>query len=76
MKIYEKSFARIAYSQEVRDGLFMSASLEYSERSPLVNNTNYVMFGNRNRSFTSTTHSSLTLMATGSGSWIEVSRNN
>lgn len=53
MKIYEKSFARIAYSQEVRDGLFMSASLEYSERSPLVNNTNYVMFGNRNRSFTS-----------------------
>lgn len=53
LKIYEKSFARVGYSQEVMDGLYMSSSLEYSERTPLFNNTNYVMFGNNDRAYTS-----------------------
>lgn len=53
MKIYEKNFARIGYSQEVSDGLFMSASLEYSERAPLFNTTNYLLFGSNERAFTS-----------------------
>lgn len=53
LKIYEKSFARIAYSQEVSNGIYMSTSLEYAERRPLFNTTNYVIFGQDNRSFTS-----------------------
>lgn len=45
LKIYEKTYARIGYSQEVTNGLYMSSSLEYARRSPLTNTTDYVMFG-------------------------------
>jgi hypothetical protein len=53
LKIYEKSFARIGYSQEVSNGIYMSTSLEYAERKPLFNTTDYVMFGRDDVSFTS-----------------------
>jgi len=53
LKIYEKSFARVGYSQEVSNGIYMSTSLEYAERTPLFNNTNYVIFGQEDRAFTS-----------------------
>ena len=53
LKIYDKTFARITYSQEVRNGVNMSFSLEHATRRPLFNTTNYVMFGSDNRSFTS-----------------------
>lgn len=45
LKIYEKSFARIAYSQEVTNGIYMSGGLEYANRKPLFNTTNYVVLG-------------------------------
>lgn len=53
LKIYEKSFARVAYSQEVSNGVYMSTSLEYAEQTPLFNTTDYVMFGRDDVAFTS-----------------------
>jgi len=53
MKIYETSFARAAYSQELVNGIYLSTSLEFAERTPLFNTTDYVMFGRNDRSFTS-----------------------
>ncbi|WP_439131749.1 DUF5686 and carboxypeptidase regulatory-like domain-containing protein [Polaribacter sp.] len=41
MKIYEKEFARIGYSEEITNGVFFSTSLEYANRKPLFNTTNY-----------------------------------
>lgn len=45
LKIYEKTYGRISFSQEAVNGLFLSASLEYANRKPLFNTTNYVTFG-------------------------------
>jgi hypothetical protein len=53
MKIYEKSFARAAYSQELVNGIYLNTSLEFAERKPLFNTTNYVMFGRDDVAFTS-----------------------
>ncbi|WP_159950112.1 DUF5686 and carboxypeptidase regulatory-like domain-containing protein [Polaribacter septentrionalilitoris] len=41
LKIYEKSFGRIAYSEEIKNGIYFSSSLEYANRKPLFNTTNY-----------------------------------
>lgn len=41
MKIYEKEFARVGYSEEIMNGVFFSSSLEYANRKPLFNTTNY-----------------------------------
>lgn len=53
IKIYEKKFAKISYSQEAVNGIHLSSSLEYAERKPLFNTTNYVMFPQKNVSYTS-----------------------
>ena len=53
MKIYEKDFAKVSYSQEVINGLQMSSSLEYANRKPLFNTTDYVMFPKSNVDYTS-----------------------
>ncbi|QMU63206.1 MAG: carboxypeptidase-like regulatory domain-containing protein [Flavobacteriaceae bacterium] len=45
LKIYEKTFTRVSYSQEAVNGVFLSTSLEYANRKPLFNTTNYVLFG-------------------------------
>ena len=52
LKIYEKTYSRIAYSQEVTNGFSMSGSLEYANRKPLFNTTDYVTLG-RNIAFQS-----------------------
>ena len=41
LKIYEKSFGRIVYSEEIKNGIYFSSSLEYANRKPLFNTTNY-----------------------------------
>ncbi|MHB0755229.1 DUF5686 and carboxypeptidase regulatory-like domain-containing protein [Polaribacter sp. M15] len=41
LKIYEKEFARIGYSEEITNGVFFSSSLEYANRKPLFNTSNY-----------------------------------
>ena len=45
LKIYEKSFSKISYSQEILNGLYISGSLEYASRKPLFNTSNFVVFG-------------------------------
>ncbi len=51
MKLYEKNFIRMAYSQEATNGLFLYGSLEYAERSPLFNTTEYSM-AKRHKNYT------------------------
>ena len=41
MKIYEKEFAKIGYSEEIKNGVYLSSSLEYANRKPLFNTSNY-----------------------------------
>ena len=41
MKIYEKEFVRIDFSEEITNGVYLSSSLEYANRKPLFNTTNY-----------------------------------
>ncbi len=53
MKIYEKTFAKASFSQEVTNGVHMSSSLEYADRKPLFNTTDYVMFPKSDVSYTS-----------------------
>ena len=45
LKIYEKTYSRIGYSQEVTNGVYISGSLEYANRKPLFNTTDYVTLG-------------------------------
>ena len=40
-KIYEKEFAKITYSEEIKNGILFSTSLEYANRKPLFNTNNY-----------------------------------
>lgn len=41
MKLYNKEFVSISYQQEVANGITMSGKLEYQQRKPLFNNTDY-----------------------------------
>jgi hypothetical protein len=43
MKLYDKTFASVSYSQEIFTGLNMFGAVEYSRRKPLFNNTDYVL---------------------------------
>jgi hypothetical protein len=40
-KIFEKEFAKIEYSEEIKNGVYFSSSLEYANRKPLFNTNNY-----------------------------------
>lgn len=53
MKIYDKSFAHIGYSQEVSNGINIYSSLAYERRKALVNTTDQVFFTDRNDAYTS-----------------------
>jgi hypothetical protein len=52
LKLFEKNYMNASYSQEIVNGLYASASLEYAERKPLFNNTDYVLIKN-NKEFLS-----------------------
>jgi len=41
LKIYEKEFAKITYSEEIKNGIFFSSSLEFTNRKPLFNTNNF-----------------------------------
>lgn len=43
MKLYDKSFVNVGYSQEVLNGFSVFTNLEYSERKPLFNNTDFTI---------------------------------
>lgn len=53
MKLYELNYGRLAYSQEVFNGLHLYASVAYENRQPLFNNTDYVTIPNKDVSYTS-----------------------
>ena len=42
MKLYNKEFAEINYSQDVANGVHLKANVAYQQRKPLFNNTNQV----------------------------------
>lgn len=46
MKLYEKNFASAAFGREVVNGLYMNGSVEYSERKPLYNTTDFTIIKN------------------------------
>jgi len=46
MKLYDKNFVKLNYSQEVTNGFFLQGMLNYSERKPLFNTTNYTILKN------------------------------
>ena len=43
IKLYNKEFVKLAYGQEVVNGLYMSGELEYANRKALFNTTDYVL---------------------------------
>ncbi|MEM7105880.1 MAG: DUF5686 and carboxypeptidase regulatory-like domain-containing protein [Bacteroidota bacterium] len=47
MKLYEKTFGKAWFRQEVVNGIFLITSLEYANRSALQNTTNYSFRGGR-----------------------------
>ena len=52
-KIYEKTFANVSFSRELTNGFRFNSSLEYADRKPLVNTTNYSIRNIKNRSYSS-----------------------
>ena len=46
MKLYNKEFFNIAYSQNIANGINFTGKLEYSQRKPLFNTTNYTFIKN------------------------------
>lgn len=55
LKIYEKSYATLGYSQELLNGLYLKGSIEFAERSPLQNTTDYKWSDRKDREFSSNT---------------------
>ncbi|WP_369908003.1 DUF5686 and carboxypeptidase regulatory-like domain-containing protein [Mesonia sp. K7] len=53
LKLYEKVFTEVAYSQEVVNGVRMSGQLSYEKRNPLFNNEDYVIIPHDDKVFTS-----------------------
>ncbi|WP_395075915.1 DUF5686 and carboxypeptidase regulatory-like domain-containing protein [Flavobacterium sp.] len=46
MKLYDKNFVKMSYSQEVANGFSVFLNAEYSERKPLFNNTDFTILNN------------------------------
>lgn len=53
MKVYELNYAQIDYSQEIFNGLHLYGSIGYENRQPLFNTTDYVIFRDREKPYTS-----------------------
>ncbi|MBC7607184.1 MAG: carboxypeptidase-like regulatory domain-containing protein [Burkholderiales bacterium] len=43
MKLYERNFASLNFKREIVNGIVLNANLDYSERKPLRNHTDYVI---------------------------------
>lgn len=65
LKIYEKTFAKATFSKEVTNGIRMSSSLEFADRKPLFNTTDYVMFPKDDVNYTSNNPQNPTDFTTG-----------
>ena len=47
MKIYERNYADLFYTREVLNGLVLNGAVDYSERVPLFNTTDFVIIKNK-----------------------------
>ncbi|NVK52903.1 MAG: carboxypeptidase-like regulatory domain-containing protein [Flavobacteriaceae bacterium] len=52
LKIYEKTFVNVGFSKELANGFWFNSSLEYADRRPLINTTNYSARNIENREYT------------------------
>lgn len=52
MKLYEKAYAKIGYSQELFNGIYFRGNLEFAERSAMQNTTDFSWRNVENREFT------------------------
>lgn len=46
IKLYERNFTEATFGREVINGLVLNAKIDYSERKPLFNTTDYTLFKN------------------------------
>ena len=53
MKLYEKKYLNLSYSSDIINGVNLNTSVEYAQRSALVNTTNYTFNNIPNRVYTS-----------------------
>ncbi|MGM5471067.1 DUF5686 and carboxypeptidase regulatory-like domain-containing protein [Flavobacteriaceae bacterium LMO-SS05] len=53
MKLYDKAFAKIAFSNELFNGFRMHTNLSFERRTPLFNTTDQVWYPQNNREYTS-----------------------
>jgi hypothetical protein len=53
MKLYDKSFAQLAYAQEWFNGFRFISNLSYERRNPLFNTTNYTIINEKGDVYTS-----------------------
>jgi hypothetical protein len=53
LKLYERSFAEIAYQQEIMNGLYFFGDFSYESRNPLINTTDQVIIDNDDVQYTS-----------------------
>ncbi len=52
-KFYDKTYAKVLFSDELTNGIRMQSSLSYEKRSPLVNTTDYVLLNDKQKTYTS-----------------------
>ncbi|MDO5104449.1 DUF5686 and carboxypeptidase regulatory-like domain-containing protein [Capnocytophaga sp.] len=52
MKLYNDEFLQVAYSQDVSSNIVLSGGISFSQRKPLINNTDYA-FVKKEKSYTS-----------------------
>jgi hypothetical protein len=53
MKLYNNSFLRLSYEEEVINGIYLYGTAEYTEKRPLVNNTTFSTLKNLYKPYTS-----------------------
>ncbi|MDX1942694.1 MAG: DUF5686 and carboxypeptidase regulatory-like domain-containing protein [Saprospiraceae bacterium] len=51
MKLYDKAFGRINFQREFFNGVFLTTALEYAQRTPLVNRTDFSWNKNKEKSY-------------------------
>ena len=44
MKLFQKDYLKLSYNSELANGVYLRSFLEYSDRTALMNTSNYVMF--------------------------------
>ena len=53
MKLYDKAFGRVGFERELVNGVFLRTGIEYAQRSPLRNSTDFTWNNNDEKSYIS-----------------------